>query len=102
MDGSTKRLRAKRSSRAKRRVATDEATEACVGHLYTIIGRMEFISTNAALVLLGVITLVATRDRETLTEFDMGDMFLAGYGSKEASDGTKTLTTALDSLMGAN
>ena len=59
MDGSTKRLRAKRSARSKAKRSgggdMDPATEACVGHLYTIIGRMEYISTNAALVLLGVI-----------------------------------------------
>ena len=73
MDGSKQCLRAKRSARskAKRNGASINAdTEACVGHLHTIIGHMEHVSTNATLVLLGVITLVTTLDHETMQEVD--------------------------------
>ena len=86
MDGSTKRLRAKRSARHKAKGSgggMDAVTEACVGHLYTIVGRMEYISTNAALVLLGVVTISTTLDREAMQEVDAQRVFFAGYGSED-------------------
>eukprot|EP00729_Bicosta_minor_P003932 gene3932-5151_t len=54
---------------------TTKAGEIAIAHLNTLIGRCEFLATNGAIVMLTVVTLVLTLDRETLTDHDMRRMF---------------------------
>jgi hypothetical protein len=73
-------IRRQRIQRARRNrndsvETTTKAGEIAIGHLNTLIGRCEFLATNGAIVMLTVVTLVLTLDRETMTDHDMRRMF---------------------------